>query len=106
MDAVYTLKEEGYQATLDGLTHLLLGEEEGKSLSFSAVFAYLPSLNSKKIKNRIHYLLQNGFLLLKYDPIYDVHFLILSPSAEGNRKLLMKKKQTKKEAVYFRHIKD
>lgn len=105
LDAVYTLKEEGYKATLEGLTHLLLGNEEGNVLSSSAIFAYLPSLNSKKIKNRIHYLLQSGYLLLEYNSQYDAHFLFLSPKGKENRKLLHKKAQKKEETVLFLPIK-
>lgn len=102
LDAVYTLKCEGYQATLEGLTHLLLGDKEGEALSSSGAFAYLPSLSSKKIKNRVHYLLQNGFLILIYDPKNDVHFLSLSVKGEEGRKMLIKKKPAiKKETILF-----
>ena len=102
LDAVYTLKCEGYQATLEGLTHLLLGDKEGEVLSSSGAFAYLSSLSSKKIKNRVHYLLQNGFLILIYDPKNDVHFLSLSVKGEEGRKMLIKKKPTiKKETILF-----
>ena len=102
LDAIYTLKCEGYQATLEGLTHLLLGDKEGEVLSSSGAFAYLPSLSSKKIKNRVHYLLQNGFLILIYDPKNDVHFLSLSVKGEEGRKMLIKKKPAiKKETILF-----
>ncbi|HBE98660.1 MAG TPA: hypothetical protein DDW18_01230 [Firmicutes bacterium] len=106
LDAIYTLNKEGYQATLEGLACLLLGNKEGEALSSSALFGYLPSLSSKKIKNRVHYLLQKGYIVLIYDSQKDVHYLSLSSKGKEGRKLLVRKSpSTKKEKVLFAPIK-
>ncbi len=106
LNAIFTLKEEGFKLTQDGLTLLLRGEKELKELSFSSAYAYLPSLSSKKIKNRIQYLINHGYIYREYNKALDVHFLTLTGKAFDLdlRRLAKKEVKEVEERIYFSKI--
>ncbi len=103
LGAVLTLDEEGYKVTPKGLCLVLLGDKRVKDLAESKVFGYLPSITSKKLKYRIHYLINLDYLRLDYDESLDVHFLSLSSKCQELDIKPLKKKPLKKEKeeVYY-----
>lgn len=103
LGAILTLENEGYKVTSKGLCLILIGDNRVKDLSESNAFGYLPSITSKKLKNRIHYLINLDYINLEYDSSLDVHFLSLSSKALELKLNPLKKKQLKreKEEVYF-----
>lgn len=104
LDAIFTLKDEGYKLTEDGLAFLLKGKKEVSDLSFSLAYGYLSSLSSRKIKNRIHYLINHGYIFREYNEELDMHFLILSEKTIDLdlRKLRKKKLKTEKNIYYVK----
>ncbi len=106
LNAIFTLREEGYKLSQDGLTLLLRGDKELKELSFSSAYAYLPSLSSKKIKNRIQYLINHGYIYREYSKEFDVHFLTLTYKATDLDLRTLTKKAIKevKDHIYFSKI--
>ncbi len=105
LDAIYTLENEGYAATLEGLALLLEGDKRTKELSFSSSYSYLSSISKRKIKNRVHYLINHGYIFLEYDYSNDLQFLRLTPKNLDLDLRLLKKKDIKvKEEIYFKKI--
>ncbi len=103
LEAILTLEEEGYKVTSNGLCLILIGDKKVGELSASKAFGYLPSLASKKLKNRIHYLINLDYINLDYDSSLDVHFLTLSDKCFDLDLKPLKKKSLKrdKEEIYF-----
>ncbi len=102
LDAIFTLKDEGYKLTEDGLALLLKGMGEIGDLSSSLAYGYLSSLSSKKIKNRIHYLVNHGYIFREYNKELDTHFLVLSEKAiDLDLHKLRKKKLKAEKNIYY-----
>ncbi|MCH3909058.1 MAG: hypothetical protein LKF75_02670 [Bacilli bacterium] len=81
--SILLLKEDGYEATMEGLAKVLLGieDEETVQLTRNLAFASRPSLNKKKIKARIHSLIRHGYVKLVYSDEDDDYYLRLSEKA-------------------------
>lgn len=100
--AIYTLDSEGYLMTTDGLSLLLVGDLRVADLSGSAAFGYLPSLSTKKIKNRINYLIRYSYLNLQYHKEFDIHFLVLSDKGKALKlKKVVKKPSECTKNIYY-----
>jgi hypothetical protein len=107
--AISELKSEGYEATIEGLSKLLKGvsTEEISAHSSSSLFGFLPSLTSKKLQNRFHWLVREGYIRLQYDGKRKDYFLALSPKGEAevvNRSLPKKKRSASKARENFRGV--
>lgn len=105
LNAVYTLSEEGVEATLDGLAMLIGGSYSEETLPYlnSAAYGYLASVSSKRIKARIHALIRRDYLFLDYDEESDTQFLLLTNKSRSlNLKMLGKKPLKDKKRVCFR----
>jgi hypothetical protein len=107
--AVSELKSEGYEATMEGLSKLLEGvsTEETSAHDSSSLFGFLPSLSSKKLKNRFHWLVREGYIRLQYDARRKDYFLALSPKGEAeilNRSLPKKRRSAPKARENFRGL--
>lgn len=102
LHAVYTLKEDGYVMTLDGLAFLLVGDNRLDDLAENPSFGYLSSLSTRKIKGRINYLIRYSYLKLDYSKDLDMHFLALTDKAEAlNLKKLVKKETIRYKNIYY-----
>jgi hypothetical protein len=107
--AISELRSEGYEATIEGLSKLLKGvsTEEISAHGSSSLFGFLPSLTSKKLKNRFHWLVREGYIRLQYDGKRKDYFLALSPKGEAevaNRSLPKKKRSVSKAHENFRGV--
>jgi hypothetical protein len=80
LSSLFLIKELGYEVTMDGLAEILQGERNEETAPFfeSPVFGSLPSLSSKKIKGRIHYLVRRGYLELSYSEEEEDYYLRLN----------------------------
>jgi hypothetical protein len=106
LSALASLQEAGVEATADGLVKILHGvaDRETASLVSLPAFGYLPSLSSKKLKNRIHWLVRTGFVSLSYDEAVEDYFLALSEKGLANVIPLTPKKKEKDEKTTIRAI--
>jgi hypothetical protein len=106
LSALASLEEAGVEVTADGLVKVLHGvvERETSSLVDLPAFGYLPSLSSKKLKNRIHWLVRQGFVHLSYDSKLEDYFLALTESGHANVIPLPPKKRERYEKTTIRAI--
>jgi uncharacterized FlgJ-related protein len=106
LSAIASLAEAGVEVTADGLTKILQGryDEETASLQANAAFGYLPSLSSKKLKNRVHWLVRSGYLALVYAAEAEDYFLALTAKGEENLIPLQAKKRASSKELTIRAI--
>ena len=106
LSAIASLAEAGVEVSADGLVKILHGvvDEETRSLVSLAAFGYLPSLSSKKLKNRIHWLVRAGFVVLSYDQGVGDYFLQLSEKGHAEVVSLTPKRKETKEKTTIRAI--
>ena len=107
--AISEFRSEGYEGTMEGLSKLLKGvsDEETFAQHSSPLFGFLPSLSKKKLKNRFHWLVREGYLRLHFDAKRKDYFLALSEKGDlaivaGH--LPKKKRSSSKKAENFRGI--
>lgn len=100
--AIYTLDREGYILTSDGLAYLLVGDYRLEDLKNSAAYSYFSSISTRKIKNRIHYLIRYGYLKLEFKKDCNLHFLLLTEKALSlELKPLIKRDVKEDNLVYY-----
>lgn len=80
LSLISLLEKEGEAATAEGWVKILRGilDEETQAVAESVCFGYLPSLSSKKLKNRFHLLVRKGYLRLVYNEEDGDYYLLLS----------------------------
>lgn len=103
--SIYTLALEGQEATIEGLSLLLVGKyvPETELYRDSKLFGYLSSISGKKIKGRIHQLIREGYVKLIYDHKLDAQFVTLSEKCLSlSLNSLEKKTLSRKQVVLFR----
>ncbi|MCR4561918.1 MAG: hypothetical protein K5694_01755 [Bacilli bacterium] len=85
LSVVRLLRLEGYEATGEGLARIIRGIECQENLPFVSepYFGYLSSISKKKLKNKITYLVNKGYLRCSYSRD-EREFLVLSELGERN----------------------
>lgn len=74
------MTDDGLLVSATGLVKLLRGESDSEVTPYEAkaYFGVYRSLSRKKIKGRLHYLIQRGYILLVYEKEMDDYSLSLS----------------------------
>jgi uncharacterized protein YpbB len=82
---VSLVKEDGYQASSEGLGKILSGRLDGETLPFQQkpYFAYWPSLSKKKIKGRVTQLVRHGYLANNWVAAENDYFLSVTPKGQA-----------------------
>jgi hypothetical protein len=84
VSSIASLRDEGYEASAEGLAMILRGESSGEtSVLTSPAVGQLPSLSSKKLKNRFHQLVRHGYVRLVYSEEDEDYFLALTEKGEA-----------------------
>jgi hypothetical protein len=75
-----SVNDDGLLVSATGLVKLLRGESDSEVTPYEAesYFGVYRSLSRKKIKGRLHYLVQRGYILLVYEKEMDDYSLSLS----------------------------
>lgn len=75
-----SVNDDGLLVSATGLVKLLRGENDSEVTPYEAesYFEVYRSLSRKKIKGRLHYLVQRGYILLVYEKEMDDYSLSLS----------------------------
>jgi hypothetical protein len=75
-----SVTDDGLLVSATGLVKLLRGESDSEVTPYEAkaYFGVYRSLSRKKIKGRLHYLIQRGYILLVYEKEMDDYSLSLS----------------------------
>jgi hypothetical protein len=72
-----SLEKDGYEVTATGFSKILLGvlDDETRDLTGRLEFGYLPSLGSKRLKMRLHYLVRQGYVAQRYSEADEDYYL-------------------------------